>query len=49
MLKLAKSQVQKDSCPVCIRPVKEHHTTVTVHGVKFHAYCAGYKRRASAA
>jgi hypothetical protein len=33
-------------CPVCKRPVAPHHTTVSVHGMTFHAYCAGYKRRA---
>ena len=32
-------------CPVCKRPVAGHHTTISVHGLKFHAYCAGYKRR----
>jgi hypothetical protein len=39
----------EQSCPVCKRPIDVHHTTVVVHGLKFHAYCAGYKRRASAA
>ena len=39
----------KQSCPVCKRPIGVHHTTVEVHGLKFHAYCAGYKRRAAAA
>jgi hypothetical protein len=41
-------QAVQPKCPVCARPVKDHHTTVTVHGVTFHAYCAGYKRRAAA-
>jgi hypothetical protein len=36
---------EKTTCPVCTRPVKDHHTKVNVHGVEFHAYCAGYKRR----
>jgi hypothetical protein len=36
------------ACPVCKRPVAGHHTTVNVHGMTFHAYCAGYKRRAAA-
>jgi hypothetical protein len=40
-------KAEKTHCPVCVRPVKEHHTTVVVHGVRFHAYCAGYKRRAA--
>jgi hypothetical protein len=35
-------------CPVCKRPIGSHHTTVSVHGMTFHAYCAGYKRRAAA-
>jgi hypothetical protein len=35
-------------CPVCKRPVSTHHTTVSVHGMTFHAYCAGYKRKAAA-
>jgi hypothetical protein len=35
-------------CPVCNRPVSDHHTTVSVHGITFHAYCAGYKRKAAA-
>ena len=35
-------------CPVCKRPVDAHHTTVSVHGITFHAYCAGYKRKAAA-
>src|SRR3954469_5760569 len=35
-------------CPVCKRPVSTHHTTVRVHGITFHAYCAGYKRKAAA-
>jgi hypothetical protein len=38
---------KKTHCPVCARPVKQHHTTVNVHGMTFHAYCAGYKRRAT--
>jgi hypothetical protein len=38
--------IQKHDCPVCKRPVDDHHRTVEVHGLKFHAYCAGYKRRA---
>jgi hypothetical protein len=37
---------KKEDCPVCKRPINGHHTTVEVHGLKFHAYCAGYKRRA---
>lgn len=40
---------EKTDCPVCKRPVAAHHTTIEVHGLKFHAYCAGYKRRAEAA
>jgi len=40
--------IEKTACPVCKRPVDAHHTTVSVHGVKFHAYCAGYKRKAAA-
>jgi hypothetical protein len=36
----------KTECPVCKRPVDPHHTKMSVHGVTFHAYCAGYKRRA---
>ena len=36
-------------CPVCKRPVADHHTTIRLHGLTFHAYCAGYKRRAAAA
>ena len=40
---------KQSECPVCKRPVSSHHTTVQVHGTKFHAYCAGYKRRAEAA
>jgi hypothetical protein len=35
-------------CPVCKRPVAAHHTTISVQGMTFHAYCAGYKRRAAA-
>ena len=35
-------------CPVCKRPVAAHHTTIKVQGMTFHAYCAGYKRRAAA-
>jgi hypothetical protein len=42
------SKPKKTSCPVCARPVKDHHTTVSVQGVTFHAYCAGYKRRMAA-
>jgi hypothetical protein len=42
-------QVKQPECPVCKRPVHGHHTAVEVHSVKFHAYCAGYKRRAAAA
>jgi hypothetical protein len=49
MLEVLKRPVEVAPCPVCARPVKDHHTTVTVHGVTFHAYCAGYKRRAAAA
>jgi hypothetical protein len=41
--------VEKKQCPVCVRPVESHHTVVSVHGMTFHAYCAGYKRRAAAA
>jgi hypothetical protein len=33
-------------CPVCRRPVASHHTKISVQGMTFHAYCAGYKRRA---
>jgi hypothetical protein len=40
---------KQPECPVCKRPVNGHHTAVAVHGIKFHAYCAGYKRRAAAA
>jgi hypothetical protein len=40
---------KKTDCPVCKRPIAGHHTTIEVHGLKFHAYCAGYKRRAEAA
>ena len=43
------TKLEKKPCPVCTRPVKSHHTTVRVHGITFHAYCAGYKRRAQAA
>ena len=39
----------KQLCPVCKRPIDVHHTTVELRGLKFHAYCAGYKRRAAAA
>jgi hypothetical protein len=35
------------TCPVCKRPVASHHTIVSVQGMTFHAYCAGYKRRAA--
>ena len=35
-------------CPVCKRPVSAHHMTVSVHGIRFHAYCAGYKRKVAA-
>ena len=41
------TKVENAQCPVCKRPVAEHHTTVQVHGVTFHAYCAGYKRKAA--
>ena len=40
---------KKTTCPVCKQPVGSHHTTVEVRGLTFHAYCAGYKRRAAAA
>jgi hypothetical protein len=36
------------ACPVCKRPVAPHHTKISVQGMTFHAYCAGYKRRAVA-
>jgi hypothetical protein len=38
-------KTEKTHCPVCARPVKDYHTTMTVHGLTFHAYCASYKRR----
>ena len=41
--------VEKKQCPVCTRPVESHHTVMSVHGMTFHAYCAGYKRRAATA
>ena len=42
------TKVEKKQCPVCASPVQQHHTTVSLHGMTFHAYCAGYKRRAAA-
>jgi hypothetical protein len=42
-----KTIAEKAQCPVCRRPVSPHHTIVSVHGMTFHAYCAGYKRRAA--
>jgi hypothetical protein len=39
-------ETTKTECPVCKRPVNPHHMTMSVHGVTFHSYCAGYKRRA---
>ena len=39
----------KTQCPVCTRPVEPHHTAVSLRGMTFHTYCAGYKRRAKAA
>ena len=41
-------QATAPHCPVCKRPVADHHATVSVRGLTFHAYCAGYKRRAAA-
>ena len=40
---------KKPQCPVCARPVAPHHGAVSLHGMTFHTYCAGYKRRATAA
>ncbi len=40
--------VTPPACPVCKGPVAAHHTVINVQGMKFHAYCAGYKRRAAA-
>jgi hypothetical protein len=40
------TKVEVAQCPVCKRPINGHHRTVHVHGMTFHAYCAGYKRRA---
>jgi hypothetical protein len=39
------TKVDVAQCPVCKRPISGHHTTVRVHGITFHAYCAGYKRK----
>jgi hypothetical protein len=45
----AVAKITSAECPVCKRPVADHHTTIRVHGVTFHAYCAGYRRRVTAA
>ena len=39
-------QIAARTCPVCKCAVAPHHATVSIHGMTFHAYCAGYKRRA---
>jgi hypothetical protein len=48
-MKLESTPIRSEAvCPVCKRPVAAHHTTIKVQGMTFHAYCAGYKRRAAA-
>jgi hypothetical protein len=46
---LTKAEKKTTQCPVCARRVEPHHNAVSLHGLKFHTYCAGYKRRATAA
>jgi hypothetical protein len=48
-MKLEATRVRSEAvCPVCKGAVAAHHTTIKVQGMTFHAYCAGYKRRAAA-
>jgi hypothetical protein len=47
-MKLEATRVRSEAvCPVCKGAVAAHHTTIKVQGMTFHAYCAGYKRRAA--
>jgi len=47
-VKLESTPIRSEAiCPVCKGPVASHHATISVQGMIFHAYCAGYKRKAA--